>query len=189
MPIPSPMSRKSSRCSGVASRSRGNHASGTSNFRPSWSATRITPPANSTDFARGCSGAKAIIPEICHHHRLQPILHDTSASFHVHMGRFPSLVAEEEHAEPRTPQHGWHVWASATAARSCSRQRHTPRPKPTSPPYAASPKPTSTAASPTSACPARARSRVLAPADGHEHRIRRVVLGRHREECEEVAAP
>ncbi len=40
------------------------------------------------------------------------------------MGRFPSFVAKEEHAEARTPQHGWHVWSSTTAARSCPK---TPR--------------------------------------------------------------
>ena len=67
------MSRKSRRCSGVASLSRGNHSMGTSTLRPSSSATRITPFANSTDFANGFSGANTSV--VCHRHGAQPILH------------------------------------------------------------------------------------------------------------------
>ena len=65
---------------------------------------------------------------LCHRHGFQPILHDAPTSFHVHMGRFPSFVAEEEDSEPVSPQHRWHAWSSASAFRSCPARVCPPKP-------------------------------------------------------------
>jgi len=59
-------------------------------------------------------------PVVCHRHGAQPNLHNPAASLHMHMRRLLTFIAEKEHAEPRTPQHGWHIRLSTNAAPGCA---------------------------------------------------------------------
>jgi FixJ family two-component response regulator len=56
IPVPDPISRQLFRCSGVASRSRGNHSIGTLSERPSAKCTTSAAGPNSIPRARACGG-------------------------------------------------------------------------------------------------------------------------------------
>ena len=62
IPTPRPMRRQSPRASGLASRSFGNHSSGTATVRPSSRWTTSSPATTSTLDALGCSGAEILTP-------------------------------------------------------------------------------------------------------------------------------
>ena len=62
IPTPRPTSRQSPRASGLASRSLGNHSSGTLTVRPSSRWTTRSPSRTSTRRARGLSGAEILTP-------------------------------------------------------------------------------------------------------------------------------
>ena len=134
MPSPSPSSSQSARCSGVARRRRGNHASGAEIRRPSARTTINSSSVTSTCRARGLgSTAKELMPSlleslfvVCYEPReftqlvrceasrrgqcdgLEPELGKAAITLHMHMRRLATLIAEEEEPIRADPLQSWH---------------------------------------------------------------------------------
>src|SRR6266540_3648215 len=134
MPMPPPISSHRLRCSGVASRKRGNHANGMASSRPSASTTRSTSLVTAASTARGSTlTSKVLIPLLLkeptmlgnqltqlrelvtpeaivprQRHGIQPELGVALRMLNVNVCRLLSLAAEEEEPIAADPQDGRH---------------------------------------------------------------------------------